>query len=276
MRVHILNIVRKLRIHYDLTHSTPTDNEMIENIIGRILIFAHLNHIEYHEYFCQLVLPIIHVYYYGVVQSTVIKYDLDLIEALVADSFVKLMSNPIFNHLSTFSSSKYIERLLSQTIEKIKPFSIYQMISNKIEPSLYASRWIKTIFVKDLDFAEAIKLWDYLFDKISSKNKSIQPSKSSVTISNTLKPSSSFPSSSEAPHISLFLSQSTVSLTFDKFNVQINDFHKNIILFCASCVLAREKACREVQPHKYLETIQNLDEITAEVIISNIENLELQ
>ena len=29
------------------------------------------------------------------------EYDLDLIEALVADSFVKLMSNPIFNHLST-------------------------------------------------------------------------------------------------------------------------------------------------------------------------------
>lgn len=287
MRPNILNIVYKLKKYHDIPDSPPTNGDIIENVIGRILVYAHLNGIEYHKRFCELVLPIIHVYYYGVLQSEAIRYDMDLIEAMVADSFVRLMTNPVFYHLNVFPPSKFMNELLNKFIETIKPYSIYQMIMNaNIKPSCFASRWIETIFVKDLDFSEVIKIWDYLFDKLSQKISISRSASSFLSQSSSLlslqephlshstliSPSLSQPSSSAT---SIASSQSMISSSvFQKF-IQINTFHQNIILLCAGCVLTREKVCRDAKTYKYLEIIQDLNDVTAEDIISQIENLEL-
>ena len=306
IRADILNIIYKLKRYHDIPLSTPKNDEIIENVIGRILIYSHLNGIEYHKGFCEIVLPIFHVYYYGVLQSEIIGYNMTLIEAIVADSFVRLMTNPIFNHLKVFPPSKFMKTLLYQLIEFIKPYSIYQMIINaKIEPQFFASRWIRTIFVKDLDFSESIKLWSYLFDKSSQIISSTRQTPSSLpqsplsplTQSSSLQslppfsPYSIAQSIPESPLISPSLSQPlsllssklssqsssqliTTSSSQNDFTSQTDIFHKNIVLLCVGCVLAREKACREVHTYEYLETIQDLDDISAEDIISQIENLE--
>ena len=257
MRVDILNTIYKIKKYHDLPLSPPINEDIIENIIGRILVYAHLNGIEYHKGFCELVLPIMHVYYYGVLQSEVLEYSMPFIEAIVADSFVRLMSSPLYNHYDIFPPSKSINSLLNQLIEYIKPYQIYQMIKNgKIEPQFFASRWIKTIFIQDIDFSEVIKIWDYLFEKSVlkiSSSQSLSLSQSSLNSSQKIYPSSSM---QEISH-------------------PFNKFHHNITLLCAACVLEREQACKELNAYEYLEKIQEIDDLTAETIISRIKSLNI-
>lgn len=172
IRAEILPIIYDLREDYELSKAYSDKDEMIENVFARILIYAHLSGIEFREDFVKLIIPIFHVYYYGILQSQQIEFRLEIIEALVADSFVRFMTGPIFNHIKVFDPS-YMESLLKQFISLIKSEHSYKVMTiNQITPNSFALGWIRTIFMTEINFGEVIKIWDFLFTRMHQFTKS--------------------------------------------------------------------------------------------------------
>ncbi|OHS95204.1 hypothetical protein TRFO_02144 [Tritrichomonas foetus] len=165
IRYDVLKSIHKLRKEYDLSVVGTRDDEKIENVIGRILIYASINEIEYRRGFCDLIMPIMHVYYYGILGSYDIDFDLPLVEALVADSFVRFMTGPIVNHIRVFTETKYVNDLSARFMDLLKPYPIYSIMTNDgIEPKFFLNKWINLVFIQELDFPEVIKIWDHLFE----------------------------------------------------------------------------------------------------------------
>ena len=171
IRQDVIKTIHSLKTDYNLSFSPIGDNDIIENIISRILIYAHLNGINYKKGLCELVLPIIHVYFYGILNSEKLYFDMPTVESFTADSFVKFMTNPTINHIRFLQPLNEINELQEKIMNLIKPYSIYVIVKqNNIDIGFLLNRWIPDIFVFDMDFGEVVKVWDYIFSQCPPKD----------------------------------------------------------------------------------------------------------
>lgn len=162
-------IIRDIRINYDLPTMEAYQKDEIYDVFSRILIYAHLNQIKYQKHFFSLLIPIFHVYYYGIMLADDMRFQLPNIEAYVAHSFVRFLSSPPFMYNNFFVEAKIIAKTTAIIVKNEALSLMDHCKSLGIDVQPFLIKWIQTLFVGELVFEEVIQIWEHIFNTISDK-----------------------------------------------------------------------------------------------------------
>jgi hypothetical protein len=167
LRADVYEYFKDLISCYDIV-TRSTDPVMITNCFARILIFVDFSSIKYQRNFIGLIIPIFHVFFYGIWGSESIRYDFDTIESITASAFVRFLSAPPFTFLKLTSDSQQLSDFTTRFLLQARNFQLFQAHGN-ISTLPFLRRWIRHLFSDELDLGDLIRVWDWILHSLSTK-----------------------------------------------------------------------------------------------------------
>ena len=147
----------------------PDDDPVFE-CLSRILLFAELRGVEYRQCFAELAIPIYHMSFCGISGISSMPPDLQLVEAITAQLFIRFMICPPFDHIKLFDQS-FIQEKIAELSERLKRYEIGEIIEKEnVNVALFASKWMILVFMQDVHFADVLTVWKGVIKRLAEPN----------------------------------------------------------------------------------------------------------
>lgn len=215
-------------------YSTEKKHDAVMETLARILMFTDDNQIPYCQGFCDLLIPIYHIFFYGLCFASNCfppsAEQLQFIEGVAAIGFLHFMTIEPFCHYRLFPNSQpnslncILEKMnaLGQRLNTINLGAILQ--EHSINPMLFAGRWLMLAFTQDLPFNEVLVVWNFVINKLYIKKKRNETS----------------------------------------------SFHDQMLKICFNVAYLKQNSCKDKSQTQIIQILQNISDLSATKTNNNI------
>jgi len=161
--------LRKSRTDMGIPKISEKNDEIVLNWFSEMLVFIDYQGITYKQGYCDLLIPIFHIFfsgllaYYSFSELSDIGYILEVAKAISSYGFMGLMKSSL-NHIDMFPERMGVTKYIRSLTYQLNTLKEFKSISEK-DVQLFASTWILLIFTQSLTFRDTISLWSELFKK---------------------------------------------------------------------------------------------------------------